>query len=252
MGAVVETTLARSAAHAVPGPGLSRLSLLGGFEATFDGRLLPLPQSAERVVAFLALNDRPLSRAYVSGTLWPETTDERAGANLRSALWRLRRVGDPLVETTGTHLRLGRAVVVDVREVSRLMRKLMDRAATPRVRSLGAIFGSADLLPGWYEDWVLAERERLRQLRLRTLQTLCERYTALGRFGAAVDAGLAAVNEEPLRESAHRALIRAHLAEGNVAEALHQYRRYRHLLFEELGLKPSPEMQDLIGAVGGA
>src|SRR6266571_3495035 len=52
---------------------------------------------------------------------------------------------------------------------------------------------SIDLLPYWYEDWVLVERERFRQLRLHALEALCEQLTALGRFDHAVEAGIAAV-----------------------------------------------------------
>jgi DNA-binding SARP family transcriptional activator len=87
---------------------------------------------------------------------------------------------------------------------------------------------------------VLLERERFRQLRLHALERLCDRLTAQGRFAEATEAGLAAVAGEPLRESAHRALIRAYLAEGNPGEAVGQYERLRALLRDELGVSPSP------------
>jgi DNA-binding SARP family transcriptional activator len=103
-----------------------------------------------------------------------------------------------------------------------------------------------DLLAGWYEDWVLIERERFRQLRLHALEAICERLVALGRFGEAVEAGLAAVAGEPLRESAHRALIQAYLAEGNPWEGVRQFRSYAQLLREELGAETSPMMRDLV------
>ena len=106
-----------------------------------------------------------------------------------------------------------------------------------------------DLLPDWYDDWLAFERERFRQLRIHALESLCERLIALERFGEAIETGLAVVTAEPLRESAHRILIRIHLAEGNGAEALGQYRRFRALLHDELGLEPSPEMRTLVAAV---
>ncbi|HEX2156656.1 MAG TPA: bacterial transcriptional activator domain-containing protein, partial [Actinomycetes bacterium] len=105
---------------------------------------------------------------------------------------------------------------------------------------------AGDLLPDWYEDWVVLERERLRQLRLHALEALCARLTGAGRFGAAVQAGLAAVAGEPLRESAHRTLIRAHLAEGNPGEAVRQYHLYRRLLTDELAIEPSPAIRGLV------
>jgi DNA-binding SARP family transcriptional activator len=223
-----------------------RLVLLGGFEATVAGSPVRVSDSAARLVAFAALHDGPLSRSYVAGSLWPETTDARAAANLRSALWRLRQNAPSIVDAHGVPLRLGGSVRVDVVEARRSMWSILDHNEEPRTSTLQSILAWGDLLPGWYDDWVILERDRFHELRLRTLQTLSERFTAVGRFGPAIDAGSAATREEPLRESAHRALIRAHLAEGNVGEALRHYRRYERILDEELGLAPSPEMRDLI------
>ena len=107
---------------------------------------------------------------------------------------------------------------------------------------------SGDLLPDWDDEWVLLERERFRQIRLHALERSCELLMASGRLTEAIDAGLAALAAEPLRESAHRVLIRAHLAEGNRFEALRQFERYRDLMRSELGLAPSVEIADLIRA----
>src|SRR5207302_1114287 len=82
------------------------------------------------------------------------------------------------------------------------------------------------LLPGFYDDWVLDERDRLGQLRVHALEALCKHLTTRGRYGQAVAAGMAAVAAEPFRESAQVALIRAHLAEGNRADAVRQFARY--------------------------
>src|SRR5260370_18507980 len=81
----------------------------------------------------------------------------------------------------------------------------------------------ADVLPDWYEDWVLIEQERFRQLRLHALETLCEQLIAAGRYAVAVDAGMAAVAGEPLPERAQRVLIKAHLCKGKATEAAKQY-----------------------------
>jgi DNA-binding SARP family transcriptional activator len=232
-----------------PLPGRIVLSLLGGFELRCGGRAVRVPLSVERVLAFVALQNRPINRSVVAGTLWPETTDERAGANLRSALWRLRRISVNLLETSAMHLRLGTGAAVDAHQLTASIWRILDPSGDPATEDLLHVCGPSDLLPGWYEDWVLVERERLRQLRLHALETLCERLTAKRRFGPAVEAGLVAVHEEPLRESAQRALIRTYLAEGNAAEAIRQYRRYRQTLDEELGLEPSSEMDDLVRTI---
>ena len=106
-----------------------------------------------------------------------------------------------------------------------------------------------DLLPACYDDWILVECERFHQLRLHALEALCERLTAAERYGEAIDAGLAAVCGEPLRESAHRALIKAHLAEGNYAEAGRQYELCRRILRDELGIVPSEGLRKLMQRV---
>jgi DNA-binding SARP family transcriptional activator len=105
---------------------------------------------------------------------------------------------------------------------------------------------AGELLPDWYDDWVLIERERFRQLRLHALDAFCESLTADGRYAGAVEAGQAAVAAEPLRESAHRLLIRAHLAEGNRDDAIRQYCFFRDILEAELGLAPSPQIEELV------
>ena len=104
---------------------------------------------------------------------------------------------------------------------------------------------AGDLLPDWYDEWLVFERERVRLLRLLALEALCDRFSRAGWHAEATQAGLAAVAAEPLRESAHRALMRAHLADGNPGEAIRQYRILATLLHRELGLHPSPEMRAL-------
>jgi DNA-binding SARP family transcriptional activator len=226
------------------GPGNVQLSLVQGFTLTRDGQVIALPMGAQRLMALLALQERPMPRPYVSGILWLDAPDDRARANLRSALWRLRYLGDPLIERVGDDLCIASKVVVDVRQAVALARRVLTSAGLDELAL--EVFASGDLLPGWYDDWVLIERERFRQLRLHVLEFLCQRLAAVGRFQAAVEAGLTAVAAEPLRESAHRALIRAHLAEGNRVEAIRQYRLYRELVREELGIDPTTQMEDLI------
>jgi DNA-binding SARP family transcriptional activator len=105
---------------------------------------------------------------------------------------------------------------------------------------------SGDLLPDWYDDWVVIERERFRQDRLHALEALCGQLTEAHRFGEAIAAGAAAVAAEPLRESAHRALVAAHLAEGNRGEALRQYQVFRRLIRSNLHIEPTERMRSLI------
>lgn len=223
----------------------ARLTLLGTFELECAGVHVHLPMSAQRLVAFVALQEYPVLRGYAAGSLWPDTSEERAHANLRSALWRLHRCGHRVIAATGDQLRLEPDVRVDFRETEALARRALIGDAVEL--ELSALAG--DLLPDWYEEWVLLERERFRALRLRMLDTLCERLILAGRLDDALDAGHAAVAGEPLRESAHRALVRVHLAEGNTGEAIRQYRLFRRLLLEHLGLEPSGRMEELMSSI---
>jgi DNA-binding SARP family transcriptional activator len=224
----------------------ARLTLLGGFELSQDGRVVSLSPVSQRLIALLGLHERRLLRIFVAGVLWGDASEERASANLRSALWRLHCSGVDLVESLSGTVGLAPGVRVDFRESVNLARRLLDRTDEVSDEELRPDELEGDLLSDWYEDWVLVERERFRQLRLHALEALCECLIHAGRFGLAVETGTLAVASEPLRESANRVLIRAHLAEGNASEAVRHYRRYRDALREEVGVAPSDGMQELV------
>ena len=216
------------------------LRLLDGFDLEVTGQPVRLPLGAQRVVAFVALHERPLQRLYVAGSLWLDSPEPRAAANLRSALWRIQGRAPSLLEVDVRTVRLGAGVRVDLRDAERLARVELDGGGS-EFAALGA-----DLLPDWYDDWVLLERERFRQLRMRALEAACRRLTAEERLDEALEAGLMAVAAEPLRESAHRTLVLLHLAAGNAVEARRQYQLCRHLLRSQLGLEPSERMRELV------
>ncbi|MDQ1713154.1 MAG: hypothetical protein QOE45_2604 [Frankiaceae bacterium] len=226
-------------------PGVA-LRLLNGFSVSHDGEPIDLPSSAERLLAYLAIQDGPVRRFQASSTLWIDATDGHAAASLRSALWRLRQPGHPLVTSTTTHVGLAPDVVVDLTASTLLARTLVAEGVVDLPGDPVAALGE-DVLPGWYDDdWVLFCRERWRQLRLHALEALAALLAASGRYGEAVDAAYAAVRVEPLRESAHRALIAVHLAEGNRSEALREFRAYTRMLREELDVTPSPHLMSLV------
>jgi DNA-binding SARP family transcriptional activator len=225
-----------------------QLRLLGAFEVVVDGIQVALPQGAQRLVAFVALHERPMLREYVGGMLWLDTSDERAAANLRSMLWRIQKQTPGLIDVRGHGLRLEQKVRVDLRVAEQLARRALGHSPGEDYASDPAPF-VGDLLPDWYDDWVILERERFRQLRLRALDALCERHMGAGHLGEALEAGLLSLAGEPLRESAHRALVRVHLEEGNAIEALRQYRLCRRLLRENLGIEPTQQMRDLVAGL---
>lgn len=224
------------------------VSLLGGLSLTCHRTDVVVPMVAQRLLAFLALSERPLRRTFVAGTLWPDVRDQRARASLRSAIWRLGRCTEDLIETTPPQLRLGRNVAVDLHAATQVAHGIFDRTGNPTPSTALELL-SEDILPDWYDEWILVPRERFRQLRLHALESLCEQLVAARRFPLAVEAGTLAVAGDQLRESAHRTLIRAYIAEGNVGEAVRQYELYKRLMWIELGVDPSPELERVVSAM---
>ena len=235
------TTISPPTAAEHPPSTAVRLLLLEGFELLHETGRVEVPVTAQRLVAFLALHGRPVRRLYVACTLWPDSSEERAAGSLRSALWRLNRPGLDLVHTGTTHLELASSVEVDITVLITIAHRLSAGDSPDGAYGIASGF-EHDLLPDWYDDWVLIWRERWRHVRLLALESLTALLSDAGSYAAAVDTGLAAVRAEPLRESAHRAVIKAHLAAGNSYEALRQHDQYRRLLHKELGLEPSALM----------
>lgn len=229
-------------------PEAVHLSVLRGFELQVDGRVITVPSNVERMVAFLAVRERPQLRTKVAATLWMDTAEPRAAANLRTCLWKSRRALGEAVLVTGSYMALAASVDVDLSRVVAQAKRLIGTADDLRESDADAEALIGDLLPDWDEDWILFERERLRQLRVHALESLCRRLSASGRHGEAVDAGQAAVAAEPLRESAQRALIAAHLVEGNRCEARRQYEQYRELLREAMGIEPSTSLHAIVSS----
>jgi DNA-binding SARP family transcriptional activator len=235
--------------HVTVAPAL-RVTLLDGFALRFDRRarrplLDELPRGAQRLVARLCFSGRP-PRAVIAGQLWPDVPEDHAHGSLRSALWRLQQAAPGLVEVTGSSLALADGVQVDVRELGDWVRRVRDPRCCLDDVEVPDCSVRGELLPGWYDDWVLLERERIRQLRMHALELVAVRLADVGRYGDALQAAHAAVRAEPLRESAHRTVMRVHLAEGNLIEAFRAYEEFRAMLAAELGVEPSAQMVRLL------
>ena len=229
------------------------LSVLGSFQFRAGDTAPSLPSGSQRLLALLALRDRSVTRLMIAGTLWPDSTEQHASASLRSALTRLRGEARAAVDVADLDLNLASGVVVDIRESKRFARRLLEPDAphlAPEATAAAVASLSADLLPDWYEDWVLIETAEWRQLRLHALEAMADHLTAEGRWAEAIAAAQAAIRGEPLRETSHAALIRVFLAEGNQTEALGQFERYRTLLNTELSLEPTTHISDLVTSLG--
>lgn len=224
------------------------LHLFGGPFFRQSGQRFDVPEGSKRLLVLVALRKGRIERRYVAGALWPVGDDDRAAGNLRSALWRLNKVGIDIIEADKNCLSLKRGVAIDVSLVNSWAGRLIVGKPTPcDLDVLPESIDGLDLLPGWYDDWITLERESVRQRVLHGLEALVGHLIARGRFAEAIAASMIAVCAEPLRETAQRALIQAHLAEGNWCEAYKAYQRYRRLLWDEMQIHPSPALRGLLG-----
>jgi DNA-binding SARP family transcriptional activator len=223
-----------------------QLVLIGEFGLLADGRRVLLPHSAERVLAFLGLNSHPIHRMELAGALWPDAGETHAARSLRTALWRLRRPGIGLARVEGSRVSLDPDIQVDLTLAIRLSRRLIQEPTRQDLDDITMLIDEGDLLPGWDEEWVTADRERYRLLRLEALELAAERLLESSERGRALEAALAAMVSDPLRESARRLVLRIYMSEGNIAAAMRLYGDYRELLAAEVGVEPSLEIERLV------
>jgi DNA-binding SARP family transcriptional activator len=223
------------------------VNLFRGPFVTVAGRRHEVPEGSKRLLTFVALRRGRVERPHAAGALWPEGGDGRAAGNLRSSLWRLRGAGIDVLNADKWSLALRDDVVVDVHVVNEWANRVI--AGRPLTGDLALSWLAPehlDLLPGWYDDWAIADRERLRQRMLHAIEALSRELTAVGRYADAIEAAMVAADADPLRESAHRVLVEAHLAEGNWAEARHTVLSFRTIMHRELGVEPSPVLTALL------
>jgi DNA-binding SARP family transcriptional activator len=227
------------------------LCLLGGFRLLVGGELVQVGQTGQRLLAVLACRGRQAGRGQIAHALWPDTTSARAHANLRTALYRLCRSAPGTVHATTSYLQLAVGIRVDLEQSTRLATRVLGaESGVDELMLTEALRANLydDLLPEWDDDWLADHQYRYRQLRLTTLETLAHLLAGAGYHGAAVNAALAAVQADPLRDSAHETLIRACLAQGNRHEAYTHYTTYRRILRDELGLDPPATLRNLLSS----
>lgn len=207
-----------------------RVTVLGSFGLLRDGSGVPLGIDARRLVAYLAVHPRAQERVALAADLWPGVAAE-AGLRLLDEAAAAVDVPGLLAGTADT-LALHADVQVDLAAAMALVRAL---PGLPADEPVDTDLLRADILPGWTAGWIAIERERFRQLRLHALEERSLRLTAAGRYADAVAMARRAVAAGPSRESARRALIEAHLAEGDIAAAVAQYDEYQELLRSSVG-----------------
>lgn len=236
-------------------PGQPLIQLLGPVHVSPSARptapALCVSTGEARLLAFLALRPGVTDRCTIAGTLWPEVDEARAAGNLRTALWRLNALPMRLATVTRSTTALLPDVQVDAQLLGAwAVRMISGNHTTEDVAHVPWDISGVELLPGWQDEWIVLERERLRQRLLHALEVLAGRLVAAGRCAEAIEVALVAVHADGLRESAQRALISAHLAEGNCAEARRCYREHREHLARELGVRPTASLAAMVAEAG--
>src|SRR5262247_4035891 len=225
------------------------VSLLGGFQARLDGGpLLGLPAKAQALLAYLAARPgQAHPRDKLAALLWGGTGQEQARSNLRHTLFTIRHAlrglspGILFSEAQAVAFEPG-AVDVDVLTFEKLV---AEGTAEAFERAVALYRG--ELLEGLsvdeppFEEWLLAERERLRELALEALAQLLGHQSKGQATERAIQTAIRLLALDPLQESAHRTLMRLYARQGRRSAALKQYQICVGVLRRELGAEPEPE-----------
>ncbi len=231
------------------------IRLLGEIEVRRDGQLLVFPtQKVKELFAYLVIHrDHAHPRVTLATLLWPESDEERARANLRKTLSLLRKMlnseasGAQWLVSSGGAVRFNTAAGDLWLDVDNFEQLITDGAKNQRPESFQQAIAlyRGPPLPGVYEDWALAESERLQALYLDALEQLAEMYQTHRRFEQAITMWTKVLHVIPWHERAHRELMTLYALTGDRAMALQQYSEYCSVLQRELHAPPLPETQTL-------
>jgi DNA-binding SARP family transcriptional activator len=225
-----------------------QLSLLRSWQLRLGTNVVHVAARQQRLITVLAING-PRLRSYLVGLLWPECRESKALESLRVSMHLVSRQAPGLLVNGGAVLSLSEGVDVDLHRVRAQMRELSQFGLNGNVASCLQQLRDAELLPGWYDDWVLFEQSRLRQDRLHAFQSIARQSLARLDSESAVEASEAALELEPLYESAVALLIQAEKQQGNYAAALRAFEKYRAQLKEDMGLMPSEPIRRLVADI---
>jgi WD40 repeat protein/DNA-binding SARP family transcriptional activator len=229
-----------------------QVRLFGQFDLRADGKKITIPTRAgQSLFACLILNaGTPDRREKLAGMFWPDTSDENARRNLRQELWRIRKAISAQAPAAPDYLLTEEITIafdpnvdywLDVAQFERTSG--VDASASELMQQLALYRG--DLLPGFYDDWVVLERERLQARHEQLLQALLERLIAEQLWSAVVEWSERWIASGQTPEPAYRALLLAYGAHGDRAKVVSTYQRCKEALEKELGVEPSYQTRDL-------
>ncbi|MFN8467643.1 MAG: BTAD domain-containing putative transcriptional regulator [Caldilineaceae bacterium] len=239
-----------------PAPQLA-IRLLGEFLVAYQQQAVgglggDRPQS---LLAYLLLHrDAPQSRRYLSFLLWPDSAEGQARSNLRNLFFALRQAlphADAYLASDATTIqwRVNAPYTLDVADfrhaVAEARRHAQSRDDTSAARWLEVAVSSygGDLLPGCYDDWLIAEREQLRQEFAEALSGLVALRERQGDYVEALRPAQRLLQADPLNEAAYVQLMRLHAQLGDRAAVQRLYQNCVMVLERELDVEPSPATQ---------
>ncbi len=242
-----------------------RIRLLGGLDLALDNAPLTdfVSNKAPALLAYLAVTRRPHQREALAALLWGELADADAKNNLRQTLSNLRRLLDPYLLITRDTVALNpeASITLDVTAFEQRLYASDGLPAETRAASLqeAVALYQGDFLAGFvvrdapgFEDWMLAQRSRFRELALHALHTLTQFHLARGNAAQAIDTATRLLGIDSWREEAHRQLMLALARSGQRSAALAQYETCRRILEKELRVKPSAETTALYERIRAA
>lgn len=237
------------------------IDLLGRLQVRQGGRIINRFRTYKTgvLLAYLAFYpQRPHPREEVIEMLWPECEPALGRNSLSQSLSSLRHQLEPPGVPAGAVLLADRATIrlnpeaicTDVAEFEASL-KAVARAEEQKKATLPFLVEAVEryhgeLAPGYYEDWILRERERLAEAYLRTLDRLIAQLEQAGELERALDYAHRAVKADPIREESHADLIRLYAAAGQPAAALRQYQELKRTLEKELGISPDPALHAFV------
>jgi DNA-binding SARP family transcriptional activator len=234
------------------------IQLLGQFRVTVDGHPVSIPaRPTQLLLAWLALHaGTPQPRELLADRLWPGSSAENGRANLRHALWQLRGAIEPDSGQRQAYLIVDpHTITFDLHsdyalDVDALVRERPNWSTAELLAAASAYGG--ELLPGFYESWVVLERERLAVSHARRMAALLDRLAGEARWDEVVNWAEVWIALGDTPEPAYRALMRAHAARGDASAAMAAYQRCREALRQELAVEPSAETRRLADSLRGA
>jgi len=220
--------------------------LLGKFEVKLEGKPVEITsRPAQSLLAYLILNaPKSYRREKLAGLLWPNSDDTNARNNLRQALWRLRQeLGEEYFLTDRSSV--GFNPQSDYRLDADLLQNGLDEVTPVEIIIQAVAAYDGQLLPGFYDEWVMLEQERLQAIYEDRMQLLMARLAEEARWRETREWAERWIAQGHVPEPAYRALMTAQAGLGDQAGIAAVFRRCIEALAEEVGVEPSPETLDL-------